>query len=215
MKVEIWSDIMCPFCYIGKRRFEQALAQFAARDQVEVEWRSYLLDPEMQHVPGKTMDDMLREKKGWSQEQARQMNSQVVAMAREAGLHYNLEAALPANTHAAHRLIHLAKKHGLQEEAEERLFAAYFTEGKNIQDNETLVALGLQIGVPEAEILEMLAGDAFASQVQQDLNEARRIGVRGVPFFVFDQKYGISGAQPSEVFLKALHQAWEEEKASA
>jgi predicted DsbA family dithiol-disulfide isomerase len=203
---------MCPFCYIGKRKFENALQQFAAKDQVEVVWHSYLLDPDMQHVPGKSIHEVLGEKKGWSPQQARQMNDQVTAMAQEVGLAYNLDQAVPANTVSAHRLTHLAKKHGLQDQAEERLFAAYFTEGKNIQDTDTLVQLGREIGLSEAETREVLAGDAYANEVQQDLLEARQIGVRGVPYFVLNQKYGISGAQPSEVFLQALNQVWEEER---
>jgi predicted DsbA family dithiol-disulfide isomerase len=212
MKVEIWSDIMCPFCYIGKRKFENALQQFAQQDQVEVVWHSYLLDPEMQQVPGKSIHEVLGEKKGWSAQQARQMNDQVTAMAREVGLVYNLDQAVPANTFSAHRLIHLAKNHGLQDQAEESLFRAYFTEGKNIQDTDTLVQLGQEIGLAEAEIRQVLAGDAFADEVQRDLYEARQIGVRGVPFFVLNQKYAVSGAQPSAVFLQALNQVWEEEK---
>lgn len=212
MKVEIWSDIMCPFCYIGKRKFEHALQQFAFKDKVEVVWHSYQLDPAMEHVPGKSVHEVLGEKKGWSPQQARQMNNQVTAMAQEVGLAYQMDQAVPANTFSAHRLTHLAKRHGLQDEAEERLFSAYFIEGKNIQDSETLVQLGQEIGLPETEIRQMLASDAFANDVQRDIDEAQQIGVRGVPFFVLNQKYGISGAQPSEVFLQALNQVWEEER---
>ena len=210
MKVEIWSDIMCPFCYIGKRKFENALRQFPHKDQVEVIWHSYLLDPDLQQVPGKSIHEVLAEKKGCSTQQARQMNDQVTAMAREVGLAYNLDQAVPANTFAAHRLSHLAKKHGLQQEAEEGLFRAYFVEGKNIQDTDTLVQIGQECGLAEAEVRQVLAGDAFADEVQRDLYEARQIGVRGVPFFVLNQKYAVSGAQPSEVFLQALNQVWEE-----
>jgi predicted DsbA family dithiol-disulfide isomerase len=203
---------MCPFCYIGKRKFEHALQQFAQKDQVEVVWHSYQLDPEMEHVPGKSVHEVLGEKKGWSPQQARHMNNQVTAMAQEVGLAYNLDQAVPANTFSAHRLTHLAKKHGLQDQAEERLFAAYFIEGRNIQDSAVLVALGQEIGLPEEEIRQVLASEAFADDVQRDLYEARQIGVRGVPFFVLNQKYAISGAQPSEVFLRALNQVWQEER---
>jgi predicted DsbA family dithiol-disulfide isomerase len=215
MKVEIWSDIMCPFCYIGKRKFENALQQFTNKEKVEVVWHSYQLDPDMQHVPGKSIHEVLGEKKGWSPQQARQMNNQVTAMAREVGLSYQLDQAVPANTFSAHRLTHLAQKHGLQDQAEERLFSAYFTEGKNIQDTETLVQLAQEIGLPETEIRQMLAGDAFTQEVRRDIYEARQIGVRGVPFFVLNEKYGISGAQPTEVFLQALNQVWEEERSQA
>jgi predicted DsbA family dithiol-disulfide isomerase len=212
MKVEIWSDIMCPFCYIGKRKFEIALQQFAYKDQVEVIWHSYQLDPDLHHVPGKSIHDVLAEKKGWSPQQARQMNNQVTAMAQEVGLAYHLDQAVPANTFSAHRLTHLAKKQGLQNQAEERLFSAYFIEGKNIQDTETLVQLGQEIGLAEAELRQVLTSDAFADAVWRDIHEAQQIGVRGVPFFVLNKKYGISGAQPSEVFLQALNQVWEEER---
>jgi predicted DsbA family dithiol-disulfide isomerase len=140
------------------------------------------------------------------------MNNQVTVMAQEVGLAYNLDQAVPANTFSAHRLTHLAKEHGLQDQAEERLFSAYFIEGKNIQDPETLVQLGQQIGLPETQIRQMLASDAFTDQVRRDIYEAQQIGVRGVPFFVLNQKYGISGAQPTEVFLRALNQVWQEER---
>jgi len=214
MKVEIWSDIMCPFCYIGKRKFENALQQFRHQEQIEIVWHSYQLDPEMQHVPGRNINEVLAEKKGWSPQQAKQMNDQVTAMARTEGLEYNLAQAVPANTFNAHRLTHLAAQYNLQNKAEERIFRAYFTEGKNIGDAETLVQLGTEIGLPATEVRQMLQTDAFTAAVQQDISEAQQLGVRGVPYFVLNRKYGISGAQPSEVFLKALNQVWEEDNSA-
>jgi predicted DsbA family dithiol-disulfide isomerase len=212
MKIEIWSDIVCPFCYIGKRKFENALAQFPHKDQVEVVWHSFQLDPELKHVPGKSMNEVLAEKKGWSLEQTRQMNRQVTAMAQEVGLNYNLDEAIPANTFNAHRLTHLAAQHNLQDQAEERLFIAFFTEGKNIGDPEVLLQIGTEIGLPEEEVRQMLQGDVYADVVQQDSYEAQQLGIRGVPFFVINRKYGVSGAQPSELFLQTLNKVWEEEK---
>ncbi|MGV3502628.1 MAG: DsbA family oxidoreductase [Adhaeribacter sp.] len=215
MKIEIWSDIMCPFCYIGKRKFEHALQQFAGKDQVEVVWHSYLLDPQMQAQPGKSIYQVLADKKGWSLQQSRQAHEQVIAMAREVGLHYQMDQVQAANTYDAHRLIQMAKAHQLQDQAEERLFSAYFMEGRNLQELETLVALGKDMGLPEEELRQVLAGQAYSQEVQRDLYEARQIGIRGVPFFLVNQKYGISGAQPSEVFLQALNQAWQEEQVEA
>lgn len=212
MKVEIWSDIACPFCYIGKRKFENALAQFSHKDTVQVEWRSFQLDPEADNVPGQNIYEVLAEKKGWTPEQAKALSGQVVNMAKEVGLDYNMDATVPANTYNAHRLTHLAAKHGLQDAAEERLFQAYFMEGKNIQDGETLVQLGKDIGLAEDVIRSMLDSDAFQTDVRRDIAEAQQIGVRGVPFFVIDRKYAVSGAQPSELFLQALQTArteWE------
>jgi predicted DsbA family dithiol-disulfide isomerase len=215
MKVEIWSDIACPFCYIGKRKFEQALQGFAHKDTVQVEWRSFQLDPEAQHVPGQTIYESLAEKKGWTPEQARTLSGQVSNMALEAGLKYNMDNTIPANTFDAHRLTHLAAKFGLQDAAEERLFQAYFMEGLNIQDHDVLVQLGKETGLEEEAVSHMLAGDDYAYDVRIDSAEAQQIGVRGVPFFVIDRKYAVSGAQPSEVFLQALQTARKEwEKAN-
>ncbi|WP_026462618.1 DsbA family oxidoreductase [Adhaeribacter aquaticus] len=212
MKIDIWSDIACPFCYIGKRKFEQALEQFPHKDQVEVVWHSFQLDPEMQFVPGKSINEVLAEKKGWSPQQAKQMNAQVTGMAKEVGLDYNMDQTIPANTFHAHRLTHLAAKHGLQDQAEERLFQAYFMEGKNIGDTDTLVQLGTEIGLEEALVRQTLENNLFANEVNQDSFEAQQLGIRGVPFFVLNRKYGVSGAQPSELFLQTLEKVWEEEK---
>ena len=210
LKVEIWSDVVCPFCYIGKRRFEEALAQFAGKNKVDVQWKSFLLDPSTATEPGKKIHQVLAEKKGWTIDYAKRMNQHVSKMANEVGLNYQFENVIPASSFDAHRLIQLATKYDLQDAAEEILFRAYFIEGKNIDDRNTLLDLGTQIGLNKAEIDSMLQSDAFADDVKADAYEAEQIGVRGVPFFVFNRKYAVSGAQATEVFAKALNSAWKE-----
>lgn len=210
MKIEIWSDVMCPFCYIGKRKFEAALEQFENKANVEVVWKSFQLNPAMKTDPSKNITNYLAEIKGWSLEQAKEMNTHVTNMAKEVGLHYDFDKAIVANSFDAHRLIQLAKKHGKGDEAEEQLFKAYFTEGKNTDDHSTLIEIGISIGLNEIEVKQVLASDQFADDVRKDIIEAQQIGVRGVPFFVVDRKYGVSGAQPTEVFLETLTKAWAE-----
>lgn len=212
MKVEIWSDVVCPFCYIGKRNFEDALKDFSPQDKVTVIWRSFQLDPATRPVPGQSMHEHLAERKGVTPEHARQMGDYVTNVARQAGLTFNLDKAVVANTFDAHRLIHLAARHGLQDAAEERLFSAYFSEGRNVGDRETLVELGTAIGLDAQEIRQVLQSDAYANDVQADQYRARQVGARGVPFFVFNEKHAVSGAQPAEVFAKALQKSWEEEQ---
>jgi predicted DsbA family dithiol-disulfide isomerase len=207
MKVEIWSDVMCPFCYIGKRRFEAALADFDGRDQVEIEWKSFQLNPDLKTDPSISIHDYLAQIKGWDASYARDMNNQVTAMAAEVGLQYDMDRAVVANSFDAHRFAHLAKKHGKGPEAEEALFKAYFTQGKNIADHNTLADLGASIGLDAEEVRNTLNTDTYAQDVHQDIYEAQQIGVRGVPFFVLDNKYAVSGAQSSLVFLSALEKA--------
>ncbi|MEX0780820.1 MAG: DsbA family oxidoreductase [Balneolales bacterium] len=212
MKVDIWSDIMCPFCYIGKRNFENALDQFEHKDDIKIQWRSFQLAPELVTDPSKNAYDYLAEKKGWTLEYTKKIHSQLESSAREVGLVYNFDTAIPANSFNAHRLSHLAARHLVQGELEERLFRAYFTEGKNIDDTEVLVQLGVETGLPAEEIREMLQSDLYADQVSLDINMAQQVGVQGVPFFVIDNKYAVSGAQPSEVILEALQKTWHENK---
>lgn len=212
MKVEIWSDIMCPFCYIGKRKFENALQQFAGREAVEVQWRSFELDPNMQTVPGQSIHELLAERKGMSVAQGKQMNDHMAGVAAEVGLHYDFDRVIPTNTFLAHRFLHLAAAHGLQNVAEERVFAAYFTEGKDVGDLATLAQLGAEIGLDAAEVTRTLETEAYAQQVRLDEYEAQQVGARGVPFFVFNDKYAVSGAQPSELFLEVLEKVQSEEK---
>ena len=210
MEIKIWSDVRCPFCYIGKRKFEAALENFPQKDKVEIVWKSFQLDPAMKTDTNTSTLDYFVKTKGVSVEQARQMFSGATNMAREVGLHFNLEESIPANSFMAHRLIQQAKSKGLGNEIEEALFKAHFEEARNIDDTEVLVQVATSIGMNAEEVKPMLEADDFAYDVKQDEMEARNIGVRGVPFFVFDNKYAISGAQPEEVFLQHLEKSWEE-----
>lgn len=210
MKVEIWSDIMCLFCYIGKRKFETALKTFDDADHVEIEWHSFQLDPGIEAGSNKNVYQYLSERKGFSYDQSVQMHKQVVDTAKAVGLEYNFDKAVVANSFDAHRLIQFAKTKGLGDAAEERLFSAYFTEGKDFGDHVTLVALANEIGLNEAEIADVLKSDAYKENVENDIDEAAQIGIRGVPFFVFNRKYAVSGAQAPDVFANALQQSFED-----
>jgi len=214
MKVEIWSDVMCPFCYIGKRRFENALQELPFKDEIEVEWKSFQLNPDLQYQPGRNIHQYLAEHKGFSIEKAKELNNYVTDMAAQEGLTYDFEKAVVANSFDAHRFAHLAKQNGLGDEAEEALFNAYFTEGKNIADHDTLADLGEAIGLDKAEIHHTLAGNKFAINVQQDIAQAQQLGIRGVPFFVMDNKYGVSGAQAVPTFLQTIEKAYTEWEAN-
>jgi predicted DsbA family dithiol-disulfide isomerase len=221
IKVDVWSDIACPWCYIGKRRFEAALAQFPHADQVEVRWRSYELDPAAprrgagSRQPG-TLTDRLAAKMGVSTAQVEQMNAQITALAREVGLDYHLDRAIPANTFDAHRLLHWAFEQGRQAELEERLFHAYFTEGLDVADHAVLAQLAGEVGLDPTAAGEVL-GDAnrYADAVRADIALAGQFGATGVPFYVLDRRFGVSGAQPTELFTQALTQAWEAETGAA
>jgi predicted DsbA family dithiol-disulfide isomerase len=210
MKVEIWSDVMCPFCYIGKRRFEQALAQFPHKDEVEIHWKSFQLNPAMKTDPGKNINQYLAEIKSISLQQAQQMNARVTDMAKEVGLQYDFSKAVVANSFDAHRLIQLAKTKGKGDDMEEQLFKAYFTEGKNTADHATLLQLATDIGLDATEVKKVLTTNDYAEAVEQDIYEARQIAVRGVPYFVLNDRYAVSGAQATETFLGALNTAWGE-----
>lgn len=209
MKVEIWSDVVCPYCYIGKREFEKALAEFPHKDQVEVEWKSFELDRD---APVRSPDDMyerLAKKYGRTRDEAKEMVAGVVERARTVGLEYDMDKAVMGSSFDAHRLIQFAKAKGKGDDAEERLFKAHFVLGEHIGDRAVLKMIGEQIGLDGAAVEEMLASDAFTEAVRKDEYEAQQIGVSGVPFFVIDGKYAVNGAQPSEHFLGALQQAWE------
>jgi predicted DsbA family dithiol-disulfide isomerase len=208
MKIEIWSDVVCPWCYIGKRRFESALARFEHRDQVEIVWRSFELDPNAPRQQEGPQDEMLAKKYGVSLSQARGMIERVTTLAAQEGLDYHLDGAQRGNTFDAHRLLHLAAAHGRQGELKERLLRAYFTEARPISDAETLVALGAEGGLPADEVHTMLSSDAYAAAVRADQRRAAAFGIQGVPFFVIDEQFGVSGAQESDVLLAALEQAW-------
>ncbi|WP_019946361.1 DsbA family oxidoreductase [Hymenobacter aerophilus] len=210
MKIEIWSDILCPFCYIGKRRLEGALAKFAHADQVQVEWRSFELDPNADPTPGENQYVRLARKYGNTEDWARQMSANMAQMAAEEGLAFDFDKLVPANSLDAHRLIHLATRHGRQDAAEERLFKAYLEQGLDINDHAVLTRLGADLGLPEPEVAALLSSDQFEQEVRHDEYEARQIGVRGVPYFVFADKYAVSGAQPAELFAEVLEKAWGE-----
>ena len=211
VRVEIWSDVVCPFCYMGKRRFENAMKAFQRKDEVQVAWRSFQLDPDIQPAPGLSVQDYLAQRKGMSASESRRSHERLTAAAAELGLAYDFDRAVVANTLDAHRLTHLARGRGLAEQMEERLFAAYFTEGRNIGDAETLAALGAMVGLDPAEVRRVLAGSDYRDDVSNEAQEATELGATGVPFYVFNRLYAISGAQPSELFLEALQRVWEEQ----
>ncbi|EJL75888.1 DsbA family oxidoreductase [Chryseobacterium populi] len=210
MKIEIWSDVMCPFCYIGKNNFEQALEKLPFKDQIEVEWKSFQLDPTLDPSETKNTLTYFKEKKGFPEAQASQMISQVKQMGKGAGIDFNFETALITNTFPAHKLLHLSKKYNKSSEMEEALFEAHFVEGKNVGDIETLTALAGKLGIDNAEARLVLMSDEFDQDVNHDISEAKSNGISGVPFFVLNGKYAVSGAQPVEVFENALQQTYKE-----
>ena len=210
MKVDIWSDIRCPFCYIGKRKFEKALAKFPQKDKVELEWHSFELDPGMKTQAGVNLYDYLASRKNITRESSVQLHRQVTETASQVGLTYNFDNAVVANSFDAHRLIQLAKLNGLGDAAEERLFKAYFSEGKDISDHLTLIILGDEIGLDGRLVKQMLDSDALTDEVRYDERQAGELGINGVPFFVINDRYGVSGAQQPEVFLQTLEKAWQE-----
>jgi predicted DsbA family dithiol-disulfide isomerase len=212
LKVQIWSDIMCPYCYIGKRRIEEALQNFEHQNAVEIEWKSFQLDANFVASPEDNMADHLAEKYRKDKEWAQDMLDNMTQNAKNSGLDFHFEKAVMANSLNAHRLLHLSKKHNLANDLEELLFKAYFTDGKNVNDLDTLKALGLEVGLNAEAIDEVLHSDAYANDVKQDIAAAQAIGVQGVPFFVFDSKYVVSGAQHVETFVKTLEKVWEEGK---
>ena len=209
MNIEIWSDIVCPFCYIGKRNLESALNQLNLHDEVELTWHSFELSPGIHPDGSQTIYEFLAWKKGISLQDSMQMHAQMSETARHAGLHYDFDNVIPANSLKAHRLLHLAAENHLQNEMNEKLFAAYFTEGKNISDDDTLIQLAIAVGLPGERVNQTIGSDEFSDAIQQDIEEAGRIGIQGVPFFVFNRQYAISGAQPPDSFvnvMKKLHQ---------
>ena len=212
LKVQIWSDIMCPFCYIGKRRIEEALQNFEHKEAVEIEWKSYQLDASFVASPEDNMADHLAAKYRKDTDWAQNMLDNMTQNAKTAGLDFHFEKAILANSFNAHRLLHLAKKHDLANDLEELLFKAYLTEGKNINDLETLSKLGIEVGLDAEAVAQVLNSDTYGAEVKKDQEEANAIGVQGVPFFVLDNKYAISGAQPASAFLETLEKVWEEGK---
>ena len=206
MKVEIWSDVVCPWCYIGKRRFEAAVRELPF--PVEVTWRSFQLDPQATSVPAGQQAARLARKYGVSLAEAEQMNARVTAVAAEEGLDFRLDVARSGNTLDAHRLLHLGLARGVQDALKERFDRAYFTEGEPVDDHATLTRLAVEVGLDEAEVTDVLASDRYRDDVLRDVAEAQALGITGVPFFVVDRRYGVSGAQSPEVIRQALQQAW-------
>lgn len=204
IKVDIWSDVRCPFCYIGKRHFEKALEKFHKQEEVEVEWHSFQLDPNLQTRPDSSTLDYFVEVKNVTAEQARQMFAGAKKMGAESGLEMDLENGILANSFKAHQVIQLAKENGLGDEIEEALFKAHFSEKKNIDDLDALIEIAENAGLSGDKVREALQNESYAYAVKQDEMQAQNIGVRGVPFFVFNNKYAVSGAQPADTFLEIL-----------
>jgi predicted DsbA family dithiol-disulfide isomerase len=208
MQVEVWSDVVCPWCYIGKRKLETALSRFPHADQVEVVWRSFQLDPSVPEGHTEPTLPALAAKYGRSVEEMATMQQRVADMAAAEGLEYHLAEGVSGNTLLAHQLIHLAAEHGLRSEMKERLLAAYFLEQRSVFDVDALVPLAAEVGLAEAEVRAALADRRFLPAVREDIDTARALGATGVPFFVVDRTYGAAGAQPAEVLLQLLERAW-------
>ncbi|MCW5732919.1 MAG: DsbA family oxidoreductase [Enhydrobacter sp.] len=214
MKIDIWSDIGCPFCYLGTTQLNEALAGFEHRDRVEVRHHSFQLDPGAPRQTDMRVVEMLANKRGIPVEQAEAMNQQVAKAFEASGLSMNYKEAQPVNTFDAHRLVHFAASQGQQEAVLPRLFKAYFTDGQNTADVETLVRLAGEAGLDTEQTRAMLASDQYAAEVQADISRAAQLGIHGVPFFIFEGKYAISGAQGAEAFSQALQQVWAEVSAA-
>ena len=215
MRIDVWSDVVCPWCYVGKRRFERALAGFEDRAAVEVVHRSFQLDPSRPKGHTQNRREMLMAKYGLSVAQVETLDARMEQTAAAEGLEYHLrEDGVTGNTFDAHRLLQLAGARGRQDAAVERFYHAYFSEGRSIFEPEALTALAVDAGLSEAEVREVLAGEAYADAVAADMREARTLGVNGVPFFVIDRRFGVSGAQPSDVFEQMLARARSQRAAS-
>lgn len=211
MKIEIWSDFVCPFCYIGKRRLELALDKFEYTNEVEIVFRSFELDPNAKKVYSENIHELIAKKYSIPLEQAKASNNQLVNQAKELGLNYNFDDLQPTNTFDAHRLVHYAKSENKINELTERLLKAYFVDSLNLSDIKVLSKLALEVGLDEDEALSILESDKYSSDVRLDEELASNIGVTGVPFFVFNNKYAVSGAQPPELFLEVLEKVKNEE----
>ncbi|PFM54301.1 disulfide bond formation protein DsbA [Bacillus cereus] len=212
MKIEVWSDFVCPFCYIGKRRLEMALEQFPHRDDVQVEFKSFELDPNTPIYSGTSISEVIAAKYGISIEEANRNNIQIGNHAASIGLSFNFEEMKPTNTFDAHRLAKFAKDQGKEKEITENLLFAYFTESRNLSDAETLSTIAETSGLDKKEALNVINNkNAYANEVRIDEAIAQQYKITGVPYFIVNQKYAISGAQPLETFVGALQQVWEEE----
>jgi predicted DsbA family dithiol-disulfide isomerase len=204
MRVDIWSDLVCPWCYVGKRRFEKALARFDNRDEVQIVHRSFQLNSAAPRDRTSNRREMLMQKYGLSPAQAAEMDTRMTRTAAAEGLEFHLDGALTGNTFDAHRLVHLAHAHGLQDQVIERLYRAYFSEQRSLFTQDSLVALATEAGLTRDEAAATLLDNRYAEAVKEDIEIARQLGVTGVPFFVIDDRYGISGAQAPDTFLDVL-----------
>lgn len=203
MKIDIWSDVVCPFCYIGKRHLEKALKELPDLE-ADITWKSFELNPNAPVDSEMDIYDTLAKKYGRDRSWAKQMNANVVEMASKAGLNYNMNSIQPTNSFKAHQLIHLAKEFEKQDEMKEALLSAYFTEGKHIGYDDVLTDIAGSIGLNKKKAREVLQNNTYSAKVVKDVEEAHSLGVQGVPFFYINQKYGLSGAQPIETFVEAL-----------
>lgn len=210
MRIEIWSDVVCPWCYIGKRRLETALAGFEHRDEVEVVWRSFQLDPGAPSVAEESIAEHLGRKYGGGPEAGQRMIDQMEAVAAEEGLVYRLGQAHRVGTADVHRVLHAARDHAQRAELKEALLAAYMVEARNVADHDVLTEVAVSAGLEEARVREVLAGTEYADEVEADIRQAGAYGATGVPFFVVDGRYGIAGAQPADVFTDVLQRAWDD-----
>lgn len=207
MRIDVWSDVICPWCYIGKRRLETALGRFRHDGPVEIHWHSFQLDPSHPQGHREPVHEMLAKKTGGSPTQVRAMTQQVTDLAAAEGLTYALDRAIAVNTRDAHRLAHLAGQHGLGDQMHERLLRAHLIEGEIVDDPDTLVRLAAEVGVPADEAEQVVRGTKFGGEVDADIRQARQIGISGVPFFMLNRAYGVSGAQSADAFLAALRRA--------
>lgn len=217
LKVEVWSDVVCPFCYIGKRNYENALKDFAHAEDITLEFKSFQLDPNFKQNPNERLDltKNLAQKYGKSIAEVEQMQAGITNAAKNVGLDFDFDKAITFNTFNAHRVAQVAKEKGLGNKLEESLFAAYFVEGKDLGNPEVLKQTAIDVGLTDAEVEKALSDSKYAEQVKSEINEAATLGISGVPFFVFDRKYGVSGAQPVEAFLQTLeaaHKEWKEKQ---
>lgn len=210
MKVDIFSDIRCPFCYVGKKKFEKALAKFPNAEDIKITWHSFQLDPSLQSQPERDPFEFFSEIKGISVAEAKMMHTHAKNAGKEAGIDFNFENQKVANSYKGHLLIQLAKTKGLADEMEEELFKAQFIDAKNIDSEADLIEIGKNVGLTEEEVKTAISSDDLAYKVKEDEMLARQIGVRAVPFFVFNDKYGVSGAQQPELFLEVLEKSWSE-----
>ncbi|MBY0245407.1 MAG: DsbA family oxidoreductase [Sphingobacteriaceae bacterium] len=204
MKIEIWSDVMCPFCYIGKTNLEQAINSLPYKNEIQVIWKSYQLSPEYTNLNNENLYEYLARSKNISVEQAKEMTSQVTEFGKNSGLKINFETNIPANTFQAHQIIHFAATQNLQNETKEAFFKAHFEDGKNIANEDTLLEISTSVGLDALAIKSVLDNNTFADAVKQDIYESQQMGVRGVPYFVFNEESAVSGAQPIEVFEQII-----------